>query len=216
MIQGSGMDIAQSLPQRRCISCRANGKKVSLLRFVAWGEALCFDCRKKAPGRGVYVCAQMHCLQKAWSGGFKRASKGVLKPEGELESYVRDTLLVGLWQRYRECLLVGRQNATLLVSTAAVESAARDNVLACYILASDASEATRHKYASNADRKGLACMGLLNKADLGQLLGKGEKSVLGWLEGGAYEEFVELESSIVRLERELSEKDGKAGHGARL
>jgi predicted RNA-binding protein YlxR (DUF448 family) len=173
------------------------------LRFVAWSKALCFDCRKKAPGRGYYVCAQKQCLEKAWKAGFKRASRGQIRVEGEFETYVIEQILAGLWQRYRECLLVGRQNRSLIVSTQAVESAARDNSLASYVLASDASASTRQKYEANAKRKGLAVLGLLDKESLGRLLGKGEKSVLGWKDGSAYDEFTEIEQSIKRLSLEF-------------
>lgn len=188
-------------PSRRCICCRGNGAKGGLLRFGIMGGNLCFDLRQKMPGRGYYVCTNEACLKKAWDSAFRRVAKA--SPEGVAptwEAFVRETLLPGYERRYRECLLSGRQSRQLLLGSDAVEEAAREDRLMCYILATDASESTRRKYELNAERKGLSCYGLLDRSAFGQLLGTSDKVVLGWVvnsESGR--EFQRIETVLRRF-----------------
>ena len=185
-------------PSRRCICCRGNGAKWGLLRFGIMGGMLCFDLRQKMPGRGYYVCAKQECLKKAWDNALKRVTK--LSPVSVAESYnafIQEILIPGYSKRYRECLLAGRQSGQLILGSDAVEQAAREDRLACYVLATDASEATRKKYSLNAERKSLPCIGLLDRSELGQLLGSSDKVVLGWLQGSSIgPEFQQIEAVL--------------------
>lgn len=192
-----------SAPQRRCITCRGNGKKVTLLRFALFQNTLCFDLRHKLPGRGYYVCAQRSCLEKAFAGGLKRQTKhDPSEIAADLDSFIRDLLLPGLKKRYSECLLAGFQSHQLLLGADSVEQAAANDQLYCYVLATDASDSTAQKYRTNAERKGLPCIGLLDRAAYGHLFGKSDKVVLGWLPGHLSEEFAAIETAIRRLENE--------------
>lgn len=197
-------DTEARLPQRRCICCRGNGKKHALLRFTIMQNTLVFDLRKKLPGRGYYVCAQMHCLEKAFKQGFKRVTK---REPADLadnsKTFVREIVLPGLKKRYTECLLAGFQSHQLLLGADSVEEAAKSDALACYVLATDASPSTAQKYRTNAERKNLPCIGLETRAFYGQLFGKSDKVVLGWLSGTLCEEFMAIETSIRQLEGEL-------------
>jgi len=190
----------QSEPQRRCICCRSRGQKMALLRFGRLGNSLCFDLRKKLPGRGYYVCAQRVCLEKAFANAFRRVTKLDCKDSlSDVETFVTEVLLPGLRKRYEECLLAGKRNGKLLIGADCVEEAAKNDALSCYILATDASESTQQKYRSNALRKALPCLGLLDRSHYGRLFGASDRVVLGWLPGALCQEFIELESIIVRL-----------------
>ncbi|MBO5753974.1 MAG: DUF448 domain-containing protein [Proteobacteria bacterium] len=192
-------------PQRRCICCRGNGKKHALLRFAVLNNTLVFDLRKKLPGRGYYVCAQMHCLEKAFKQGFKRVTKhDAAELADNTQSFVREIVLPGLKKRYTECLLAGFQSHQLLLGSDSVEEAAKSDALACYILATDASPSTTQKYRTNAERKKLPCIGLETRAFYGQLFGKSDKVVLGWLSGTLCDEFMSLEMSIRHFEETIS------------
>lgn len=194
-------------PQRRCISCRGNGAKYGLLRFAVVGGMLCFDLRKKLPGRGYYVCAQKGCIESAFQKGFKRVTK--VSPASIAENadvFIREILIPGLRKRYTECLLAGFQSHQLLLGSDSVEQAAQMDTLAAYVIATDASESTSTKYRTNASRKNLPCLGLYDRSFYGRLFGKSDKVVLGWLHGHLYEEFSSLEASIRRLESEITIK----------
>lgn len=202
--ENSGTVVPPQKPQRRCFCCRSNGHKSALLRFGLIQNVLCFDLRKKLPGRGYYVCATKQCLEKAFSGGFKRIVKrDSTDLAASLPEFVHQILLPGLYKRYRECLLAGFQSSKLLCGADAVEEAAKTEVLACYILATDASESTQKKYRTNADRKDLPCLGLLTSSEYGTLFGKSDKTVLGWKSGPLLDEFMELEIAIQRLSSEF-------------
>ena len=192
-------------PERRCICCRSNDHKNALLRFGLIQNTLCFDLRKKLPGRGYYVCASKQCLEKAFSGGFKRAVKrDATDLAASLPEFVENILLPGLYKRYRECLLAGFQSSQIFCGADAVEEAAKSDALACYVLATDASDTTKKKYQTNAERKKLPCLGLLTAADYGKMFGKSDKTVLGWKKGRLFGEFMELESVITRLSSEFN------------
>ena len=195
-------DLERNVPQRRCISCRGNGRKVALLRFVVVGGQLVFDLRQKLPGRGYYVCAQRACLKKAFDMGLRRVAKRdprELAPD--VDSFIAE-ILPALRRRYEEYLRAGSQSHQLLQGADSVEKAAAEGGLACYVLATDASDSTRQKYEMNAQRKGLPCLGLLDRESYGRLFGKSERVVLGWRPGQLFEAFAQLEEAIRRLEGE--------------
>lgn len=206
----------EKTPQRRCLCCRGNGKKVDLLRFVVVDGVICFDLRKKLPGRGYYVCAQRHCIEKAFANGFKRVLKRDPSSLGsDAEAFIASVVLPGLRKRYTELLQSGYASRQLLIGSDSVEEAAKSDALGCYILATDASESTKKKYRLNAQRKGLPCVGLFDRAFYGQLFGKSDKVVLGWLRGSLCESFMPIEAAIRRLEgiREDNEMASDEGEG---
>lgn len=206
----------EKTPQRRCLCCRGNGKKVDLLRFVVVDGVICFDLRKKLPGRGYYVCAQRHCVEKAFANGFKRVLKRDPSSLGsDAEAFIASVVLPGLRKRYTELLQSGYASHQLLIGSDSVEEAAKSDALGCYILATDASESTKKKYRLNAQRKGLPCVGLFDRAFYGQLFGKSDKVVLGWLRGSLCESFMPIEAAIRRLEgmREDNEMASDEGEG---
>lgn len=188
-------------PQRRCIICRSNGKKQMLLRFALFHDTLCFDLRHKLPGRGFYVCSQKRCLEKAFSGGLKKQTKhDSTEIAPDAASFITEMLIPGLHKRYMECIQAGFRSHQLIVGADSVEQAAMRNELSCYVLAADASESTLQKYRTNAERKGIPCFGILDRASYGSMLGKSERVVLGWYSGNLSEEFMALETSLKRLE----------------
>ena len=188
-------------PKRRCICCRGNGGKYALLRFVVAEHAIYFDLRQKLPGRGFYVCAQKHCLEKAFASAFRRVTKcGPQNLGDSCEAFVSDILLPGLRKRASELLRAGMQSRQLLLGAEGVELAAKNDTLGCYVLATDASAATAQKYRANATRKGLPCIELFDRTYYGRLFGKSDKVVLGWIPGTLCEEFYAIAAAIGRLD----------------
>jgi predicted RNA-binding protein YlxR (DUF448 family) len=67
-------------PQRRCLGCGARRDKGELARFVAapagGGHALARDDGSRLPGRGLYVCRQRECFDRAVARrGFHRGAR---------------------------------------------------------------------------------------------------------------------------------------------
>ena len=86
--------MAKKLPMRQCVGCREMKPKNQLIRIVRSPEGeISLDFRGKAPGRGVYVCPNGVCFQKA------RKSRGA---ERSLETAIPDEVYAALEERLKE------------------------------------------------------------------------------------------------------------------
>ena len=84
----------KNVPMRRCVGCMESKPKKELIRIAGFEGELTLDLTGKAKGRGVYLCPDTKCLEKAKK---KRALARSLKMEvtqeqldrlfEELESY---------------------------------------------------------------------------------------------------------------------------------
>lgn len=73
----------KKLPLRQCAGCREMKAKNELVRVVRAPEGeISLDFRGKAPGRGVYVCPNLACLQRAQKArALERSLNTVIPPE---------------------------------------------------------------------------------------------------------------------------------------
>jgi predicted RNA-binding protein YlxR (DUF448 family) len=55
----------RKIPMRRCVGCMTSKPKKELIRLVAENGIPRIDGTGKANGRGVYLCANGECLEKA-------------------------------------------------------------------------------------------------------------------------------------------------------
>ena len=203
----SSEPLAQNSTERSCIVCRESDEKQALIRLALIDDQLCFDLRHKLPGRGYYICAKKSCIDKAFAGIIKRATKhDASEIAKSADDFVRDVLLPGLRKRNIECLSSGFQSGQLILGADAVEQAAKENKLACYIMARDASDAAQQKYQMNAERKNLPCItGQFTGAFYGRLFNKSDKMVLGWLPGALCDIWMECNSATQQLMADYKE-----------
>ncbi len=59
------MNSEPHIPYRTCIGCRQRKPKHELNRFVLENNRIILDKQQTQPGRGVYLCANWQCLNKA-------------------------------------------------------------------------------------------------------------------------------------------------------
>lgn len=52
-------------PMRRCVGCMESKPKNSLVRIACYEGKISVDPTGKAKGRGVYLCPDLHCMEKA-------------------------------------------------------------------------------------------------------------------------------------------------------
>ncbi len=73
----------KKLPLRQCAGCREMKAKNELVRVVRSPEGeISLDFRGKAPGRGVYVCPNLACLQRAQKArALERSLNTAIPPE---------------------------------------------------------------------------------------------------------------------------------------
>lgn len=55
----------RKIPMRRCIGCMESKDKKSLIRVAFYEGHLTVDPTGRAKGRGVYLCRDHACIQKA-------------------------------------------------------------------------------------------------------------------------------------------------------
>ncbi len=200
-------------PERSCIVCRETTEKQELIRLSLLEDHLCFDLRHKLLGRGYYLCARRACLEKGFAGAIKRVTKhDATELASDVVDFALNTLIPGFRKRTLECITSGRQSGQLLIGADAVEEAARNNVLACYLLASDISDASFRKYGANAGRKDIPCIiASYSGSFYGHLFNKSDKMVLGWKPGPLYEIWMNstraLEHLMEDFDSEISKYD---------
>ena len=81
-------------PMRRCIGCMESFEKDKLIRIAYHEGRLTVDPDAKAPGRGVYICKNRECIDKARrKNTIQRSLRRGFEPEEtekifrELENY---------------------------------------------------------------------------------------------------------------------------------
>ena len=61
------MQKPRKIPQRQCVGCRTMTDKRELVRIVKTPEGeIVLDTTGKKSGRGVYLCPNSECLEKAY------------------------------------------------------------------------------------------------------------------------------------------------------
>lgn len=55
----------KKVPMRRCVGCMESKPKKELIRIAGYEDTVSLDLTGKAKGRGVYLCPDTECLEKA-------------------------------------------------------------------------------------------------------------------------------------------------------
>lgn len=155
-----------------------------LVRFVrAPDGAVLVDYRHKLPGRGAYLCLNRQCLERAVSRRqFDRAFKSPCQPV--TAEALTHALAQAITQRLGALLGMARKSSQFLSGgNQVLDALGRPQDLAVVILADDISAGMAGKLSGKARGGGVPCLRFATKADLGQLLGRGERSVAALLKG---------------------------------
>ncbi|BCR04826.1 50S ribosomal protein L7/L12 [Desulfuromonas versatilis] len=173
------MSSAGRNPQRTCLGCRGSFDQDTLVRFVVspQGELLA-DYRGRLPGRGAYTCLSGKCIRDAVKRRqFERAFKVPVRVPAA------DELVAALGGQVRERVwnLLGmarKSGGVVSGSSAVLAELGHAGKLALVLMACDISEAMAGKVKSKANAAGLPVWRLFDKDLFGQILGKGERSVV--------------------------------------
>lgn len=170
-------------PQRTCLGCRAVREQDQVVRYVLSPDgAVLVDYRRKLPGRGAYTCLDRSCIATAVKRNqFDRAFKGRVgsRPDaGELEAALASEVL----ERVASLLGIARKSGKALTGSNLVLGALADpGRIALVFLAEDVSAGIAAKVIGKAERMEIPCFRMLTKEYMGQVMGKGERSVVGIL-----------------------------------
>jgi len=180
-------------PQRTCIACRQSKDQAQLVRYVVAPDGeLLVDYRHRLPGRGAYTCIDIACLQTAVERKlFQRSFRGNCR---EISSATLiDGLIAALRQRIANLLGMAKKSGQYVSGSSAVMSALRHNSgLALVLISEDISSGIAVKVKELSARHGVPCVSMFSKDGLGQLFGKGERSVVA-IETGSLADILLIE-----------------------
>lgn len=171
-------------PLRTCLGCREAFDQQQLVRYVLDpGGQLVVDYRQKLPGRGAYTCLSASCIGKACrSRQFDRALKrsGITPTAEALCRELNQQLL----QRVENLIGMARKSGQLSGGSqqvlAELDGRAEFGLI---IVAEDISAGVVEKVDRKAGFHSVEVHRLLNKEQLGRLVGRAERSVLAVRQG---------------------------------
>jgi len=174
-----------------------------MVRYVLspQGEVL-VDYRRKLPGRGSYTCIDRDCIATAVKRQqFDRAFKGQgKKPVGET---LVEALVDQIHEKIVNLLGMARKSGNAVTGSNLVLGTLNvPGQVALILLAEDVSAGIAEKVIGKAETKKIPCFRLLNKNLLGQMMGKGERSVVA-LKTGPLAEAIKTE--LIRYKHSVGE-----------
>lgn len=172
------MPESRTKPQRTCLGCRQAVEKDDLVRYVvAPGGEVLVDYRRRLPGRGAYTHVDRECLlAAARRQQFDRAFRGLnRKPEADA---LLATLADALLERILNLLGMARKSGQVISGSSLVMDSLNSADTALVLLAGDISPGIAEKVTGRAARAEIPYQTLFDKGLLGQVLGKGERSVV--------------------------------------
>lgn len=185
------MTAGQHRPQRSCVGCRQAFEQPQLVRYVRSPEgSVLVDYRNKLPGRGAYTCLNAECIRQAVSRKqFDRAFRAACQPR-TAEALVAE--VAGALHDHMAALLGMARKSSQLVSggNLVLDALDRPERLAVVIVAGDTSPGVAEKIERKAGSRQVPLLRFASKSDLGQLLGRGERSVTALLKGRLADAFL--------------------------
>jgi predicted RNA-binding protein YlxR (DUF448 family) len=178
-------------PQRTCLGCRQVKDQADLIRFVCspQGDVLA-DLKGRLPGRGAYLCNNGSCIKtalqrKQFDRAFRRSCQ--LIGSAQLIDAVGQELLAHL----ASLLGMARKSAKFVAgSNAVLDALRRKKQLAVVVLAKDISPQIGEKVRRKAEQQDIVTTKLFDKIELGRILGRAERSVVGLPDGKLAEAFL--------------------------
>ncbi len=188
--------------QRTCLGCRQVFGQDELVRYVASPQhELLVDYRGRLPGRGAYTCLDRECVTLAVKRRqFGRALRSDFAP------FEADNLMAALAVQVEAKVLslvgMARKSGKIISGGQMVLKALSGGGIAVVLLAQDVSNGIGEKVRGKAEATGTPWLYLAEKGQLGQLLGKAERSVVG-IGKGALAESLKVE--LLRLKKIVGE-----------
>lgn len=193
------MAAAGQKPQRTCLGCRAALRRDALVRYAATPDGkVTVDYRQRLPGRGAYTCVDRACLEQAVKRRqFPRALRA------ETLQYDFDRLLGELLAQMRgrivNLLGMARKSGQVVSGSSLVlDQLSGREPPALVLAADDMSQAIAERVAGKAQATAVAFYRMFDKELLGQVLGKGERSVVAVRRGALAEA---IENELERFKR---------------
>lgn len=172
---------------RRCIATRQRQHRNGMIRFVLGpGNVVVPDLEEKLPGRGLWVGAEKHALEKAASANlFARAAKSAAVVPPDLVATVTELVR----KRCLRWIGLARGASQLRLGDFQVQDALAKGEVAVLVEAHDGKDNGRSKVLSKA--RGLPVVMSFGRAELGQAVGRNEAVHLAFCTGRLSAHFLE-------------------------
>lgn len=156
---------------RTCVGCGASDEPERLERFV-WEPTLglLHDLRRKAPGRGAHVHADPKCLAAAAKSGFRRSFRAPVEAV-DPPTFIAE-VRAAIRQRLDETIRVAVRSQAAGVGAKAADEQMKADTAKVVFIATDAGDASKKKYLTNAGRKKLPVVDALDGATIGAWSGR--------------------------------------------
>ena len=157
-------------PMRRCVCCEAEKPKSDMTRIVVSGrnteiDSVVKDDSGKQHGRGAYICKNEICIEKAYQDGL-------------IDDEVR-ALCLEEAEKYKLSLLpIAMKAGAVAAGEYQCEEAIKTGEAVFVIISQDASDNTRKKFKDKCTYYQIPYVIYGRKTELGQLIGKAERSVI--------------------------------------
>lgn len=166
-------------------------------------QQLLVDYRQKLPGRGVYTCCDVDCIIKAVER--KQLQRAFKVEQLQVSSdQVVSTIIETLLQRIENLLGMARKSGQAVSGSSAIlNSLKRNDRLAFVLLSDDVSTGIANKVLTAAESQRVEVFQMFSKGRIGEILGKGERSVAA-LQAGKLANAIKLEvQRYKRISREI-------------
>ncbi len=191
-------------PERTCVGCRVSQPQASLVRFVlSPQQQLLVDYRQKLPGRGVYTCCDLDCIVRAVER--KQLQRGLKIEQLQVDvDQVVNMITKILLQRIENLFGMARKSGQAVSGSSAIlNSLKRNDSLAFVLLSDDVSTGIASKVLTAAESQRVEVFQMFSKGRIGEILGKGERSVAA-LQAGKLANAIKLEvQRYKRMSREI-------------
>jgi ribosomal protein L7Ae-like RNA K-turn-binding protein len=137
------------------------------------------DRTGRAPGRGVYVCFDARCLRRALKP--TRLSFAFKQPIAvpTFETLYLDIAEL-LHDRLRACFRMARKAGVIVSGYTSLQKAFAQAKVACVVLAEDITTSRAEEYRVWCIRQDIPCITLFSKEELGWLIGRPDRSAVGF------------------------------------
>lgn len=174
------------------MGCRQVKDQDQLVRFVRSPDgAILADLKGRLPGRGAYICNNRDCIETAVNRKqFDRSFRQVCRPitGGQIAEAIAQQLLAHLASLFG----MARKSAKFVAgSNAVLEALNRKKSLAVVVLARDISPKIGEKIRRKAEYQKIVTTELFDKVELGRILGRAERSVVGLPDGKLADAFLD-------------------------
>lgn len=167
---------------RMCVGCGRRRGQVELVRFSS-GPAGLRAYLDRVEGRGAYVCPDAGCLERTVK---RKALQRALGTEfGSLTvRQLRESIHEALLQKVQRLLGLALRARRVVAGTRGVWQALQAGRVRLLLFSRDMLPRTEKRFRVEAERWGTPVVALFSREELGGVLGRPPREVVGVLDGG--------------------------------